>query len=71
MTIQHVLMRAMITTAGLTRGWQISNFTLGQWVRAVPLCIPMYEAGRISWYSLRDIRPPTRTAQGPCLAEAG
>ena len=44
MTIEQVLMRAMKTNGGLTRGRQISNSTLGQWVRAVPLCIPMCEA---------------------------
>ena len=40
-TIEQVLMRAMKTNGG-----QISNSrpTLGQWVRAVPLCIPMCEA---------------------------
>ena len=32
------------TTVGLTRGRQISNCTLGQWVRTVPLCISMCEA---------------------------
>ena len=44
MTIEQVLMRAMKTNGGLTRGRQISDSTFGQWVRAVPLCIPMCEA---------------------------
>ena len=44
MTIEQVLMRAMKTNGGLTRGRQISNSTLGQWVRAVPLCIPICKA---------------------------
>ena len=43
MTIKPVLMWAM-KTAGPTRCRQISNCTLGQWVRAVLLCIPMAEA---------------------------
>ena len=34
----------METTVGLTSGRQISNCTLGYWVRAVLLCIPMCEA---------------------------
>ena len=41
-------MWAMKTNGGLTKGLQISSTcsrpTLGRWVRAVPLCIPMCEA---------------------------
>ena len=44
MIIEQVLMRAMKTTVGLTRGRQISKCTLGQWVLTVLLCIPMSEA---------------------------
>jgi hypothetical protein len=44
MTIEQVLMRAMKTTGGLTRGRGITDSTLAQWVCAVPLCIPMCEA---------------------------
>lgn len=44
MTIEQVLMRAMKTTGGLTRGRRITDSTLSQWVGAVPLCIPICEA---------------------------
>lgn len=44
MTIEQVLMRAMKTTGGLTRGRRITDSTLAQWVGAVPLCIPICEA---------------------------
>lgn len=44
MTIEQVLMRAMKTIDGLTRGRHITDSTLAQWVSAVPLCLPMCEA---------------------------
>ena len=44
MTIEQVLIRAIKTSGGLTRGRGISESTLAQWVLALPLCVPMCNA---------------------------
>ena len=44
MTIEQVLMRAIKTSGGLTRGRGISDSTLAQWVLALPLCVPLHNA---------------------------
>ena len=44
MTIEQVLMRAIKTSGGLTRGRGISESTHAQWVLALPLCVPMCNA---------------------------
>lgn len=44
MTIEQVLMRAIKTSGGLTRGRGITDSTLTRWVLALPLCVPICNA---------------------------
>ena len=44
MTIEQVLMRAMKTIGGLTRGRGMTNSTISEWIHCTQLCIPLCEA---------------------------
>ena len=44
MTIEQVLMRAMKTSGGLTRGRGMTNSTISEWIHCTQLCIPLCEA---------------------------
>ena len=44
MIIEQVLMRAMKTLGGLTRGHGMTNTTTSEWIPCTQSCIPLWEA---------------------------